>query len=597
MLSSNLTQLLSILNCTNAEIGKLAGCDPSLISKIKCGKRTPEFESSSIQLLLDGIIRFADTHKLSLILAEAFKLNNPDSEHLKKTIHMWLFCGDPIVDGTSCNLTNQIKKKLYRSSNSNLLGEKLDAVMIIAGVSNSRLARKLHVDSSYISRLRNGKRSATSNPNLSKAMSDYLFSCIWNNSIKWKALSKTIHCSDSDCTIDEARSLLERWMVDYDDRAQGSSIEELLSSIEQFSFHSDPSQAESGITIQVPEEKPLQVYWGMEGMRKAVVRFLLEAIDKNAPEIWLYSDEDMAWLINDETFFQNWKTLMYGCARNGTRIRIIHNIDRKVNEMFQAITAWLPLYMLGVMEPWYCTKSPDPRFSHTLFIIPETACISGFQTRGNEKRGWHDYLTCKKQIESSVSDFKALLKYSLPFVTTSESISQRFQDKIPNNESSDRYSFSNSLSAETMPSDLLKKILADNKIEPDMQKTIILRHEEGMVHLSSHLLNFSFKEFVPIHDSTESFLIDLAPLGLNQKLKCSEEDRKQHLKAISQLLQKNENYSFIPVSITEFRNIRIELNDDEAMICRTDSIPISFTFRNPKMLMAFQSFFHIISQR
>lgn len=148
-----------------------------------------------------------------------------------------------------------------------------------------------------------------------------------------------------------------------------------------------------------------------------------------------------------------------------------------------------------------------------------------------------------------------------------------------------------------MPSDLLKKILADNKIEPDMQKTIILRHEEGMVHLSSHLLNFSFKEFVPIHDSTESFLVDLAPLGLNQKLKCSEEDRKQHLKAISQLLQKNENYSFIPVSITEFRNIRIELNDDEAMICRTDSIPISFTFRNPKMLMAFQSFFHIISQR
>ena len=53
---------------------------------------------------------------------------------------------------------------------------------------------------------------------------------------------------------------------------------------------------------------------------------------------------------------------MEACIRGGVRIRIIHNIDRGLEEMTAAIRGWLPLYMSGRIEGFYSTRPGGSRF-------------------------------------------------------------------------------------------------------------------------------------------------------------------------------------------------------------------------------------------
>ena len=142
MLSENTTQLLSILGCSNAEIAKLAGCNPSLISRIRNGRRKPPIDSSSITLLTDGICRFAEAHELTSALSDAIGTD--------EALRSWLLFGDPIPEAKAKALAHQAAFCAPLSS-PRIIGEKIGAAMSIASVSNSKLARKLNVDISQLS--------------------------------------------------------------------------------------------------------------------------------------------------------------------------------------------------------------------------------------------------------------------------------------------------------------------------------------------------------------------------------------------------------------------------------------------------------------
>ena len=58
----------------------------------------------------------------------------------------------------------------------------------------------------------------------------------------------------------------------------------------------------------------------------------------------------------------------------GNRIRIIHTVSRALNEIFDAITQWLPLYLTGSIEPYYYPRSQDGVFS--AYLIHCTADCS-----------------------------------------------------------------------------------------------------------------------------------------------------------------------------------------------------------------------------
>ena len=85
-------------------------------------------------------------------------------------------------------------------------------------------------------------------------------------------------------------------------------------------------------------------------------------------DLLLFSDEDMVWLYEDEAFALRWNTLMLQLIHAGSRIRIVHTLGRNVQDMWEAVRSWLPLYSTGAVEPWYCPRLRDGIFKRTMFL-------------------------------------------------------------------------------------------------------------------------------------------------------------------------------------------------------------------------------------
>ena len=152
-------------------------------------------------------------------------------------------------------------------------------------------------------------------------------------------------------------------------------------------------------------------------MQAGVIRFLGNVVRTKAPEILLYSDEKMDWMTKDRTFFLKWASLMNECVKQGTRIRIIHNIGRSLDEMIDAINSWLPLYMSGMVEPYYPKKQSVSCFTHTLFVCPGRFCMEGYNVADAKYDNIYRFDDSKECLEHAKASYDKLLKSSAPLIT------------------------------------------------------------------------------------------------------------------------------------------------------------------------------------
>ena len=266
-----------------------------------------------------------------------------------------------------------------------------DDMMKLTDLSNARLSHAIHMDTSMISRYRTGVRTPVPGSNVTKMITSVLYERA-EVSGKLGSLARL-----TDVPADEFdEDALHAWLFDdgqIPDREAGIA-EDLLGIFDSFS-------AETRLPLPAPEETVTSEiaqsteteYFGREGIRNAVLRFLYSVWTSKAELLLLYSDEDQSWMTGDRTFLMRWASLMSACVKNGTRIRIIHNVDRDASEMADAIRSWLPLYMSGMVESWYSTKKRNPRFSHTIFLCPGMACIEAFHPAGTETSCIYHYYT------------------------------------------------------------------------------------------------------------------------------------------------------------------------------------------------------------
>lgn len=174
---------------------------------------------------------------------------------------------------------------------------------------------------------------------------------------------------------------------------------------------------------EIPEPEDIQdgmrsIYFGTEGLRSAVLRFLTEALQGNAQQLLLYSDEEQGWMTEDAAYLKKWAALMTACVRNGTQIRIIHNVDRDLGEMIAAIKSWLPLYTLGRIDSRYSTLLRGERFFHTVFLWPGRACIKAAGVRGTQAEGIYHYYSGQRELEICGQEYRRLLENTRPLMKT-----------------------------------------------------------------------------------------------------------------------------------------------------------------------------------
>lgn len=283
--------------------------------------------------------------------------------------------------------------------------DKLRFLMILTNTTNSSLAKQTSLDASHISRLKNGSRHLVPGADYLNKMASY-FSKNLKEEYSISALKDAIEVDlGTELDMNHLCEAIHHWFHS-EISAENTHLTDFLHRFSSFAFDA-PSKQHSVATI-IPNKNPIQIFYGISGKRAAVLEFLSAIIHNNKPmTLLLYSDENMSWLTDDRTFAAKWSSLLQDVILLGCKIKIIHNINRDLDEMLSAISKWLPLYMTGAIEPYYYPKVKDGVFKRTLFVAP-TVCALISTSIGNQDR------TAANMV---YSDFQAVDTFQQEFET------------------------------------------------------------------------------------------------------------------------------------------------------------------------------------
>ena len=565
MLSERIKTLFSLLQCSNTAIAHYAGCSSANISRLRTGYRTPKPSSPSVRLLAEGVYAYADYENILPVLSKLTGCRETAKEKLIPCLIRWLYETD---DVTLPKEKVTPKSRQTRTLQRQNFGEKIDQAMTLLDLSNSKLATLINIDDSLVSRYRNGIYSPHRNRELSRKISDALFLRAEKTG-KEEAFAKLCRYDKDHFDSDAVYTWLYEFSVKDDETLMTESFLKTLES-------PIPAGHLPGPLKQIPETGGESCYYGTDGLRNAVIRFLSDAAEKGG-ELLLYSDEPMDWMTADRSFFALWAGLMMKCVENGVKIRIIHNLDRNAGEMSDAIRGWLPLYISGMIEPYIFLKEKNSRFYHTVFLHSGHACIRGFFPASGKASRSYEYITDPKHLELLEQGCEAMFEGSSPFLKVYREEKAEDYRRHCKDLHGVRAFLLNSFPVYMMPEKLFARIISRITVD-EAQKAAITR--------LYHLLRKEFQSALKQNDihmilslteeKSVSFGLDL----LKVSAEYTEEEYEEHVQAIRDLVKKEKNFHLTLLPESPFRDLQIILFRDGVSVLRSKEPHIAFVFLN-----------------
>ncbi len=584
MLSERITTLFSLLGCSNTDIAGYAGCSPGNISKLKTGNREPPPASPSIASLVKGVYGYADYENLLPVLQELCGCPDARPDALAPALIAWLYGTDKVVLPARPAVPRSKRiQTLQRQS----FGERLSRAVALLGLSNSQLSALLNIDVSLISRYRSGIYSPHGNERLAEKLSDALLA-------RANRLGKTAELAAL-CGTDPAHldtEVVSAWLYDFSPEDDSAAMARaLLRTLEEFT----PGKLPAALPQAVPAVPEEPFYYGTQGLRDAVVRFLSDAA-REGGELLLYSDEPMDWMTGDRGYFALWASLMATCVNSGVRIKIIHNVDRVDTEMVDAIRGWFPLYISGRIEPFVFRKSRNARFYHTVFLRIGGACIHGFfPTEAGESR-WYEYITDSRRLSLLAQEYGAMLSMASPFLKVYPGSAGEEYRSFCAGRPGTRTFLLSEFPVCTLPEELLRSIVSRAELAEPLRSSLLRLYSglrtrfqdllrQGAVHLilcpgeeaegDRHRLNFS---------------LDLLDLSVEY----TREEYAGHVAAVMDLVRSEKNFHLTLLSETPFRDIQITMPGDAVSVLRCQKPYAAFAFLNPTLTRSVSDYLSLL---
>jgi transcriptional regulator with XRE-family HTH domain len=585
MFTDRLNELISeVCETTTGEFARITEYDRSYITHLRNGDRIPKPGLSASRRLAAAIYTCAEQKdRVETLLERIGAKGVCDEAKIYSRINSWLYDGhDSAPSNTPPELL--LSDKIKRQGT---FGRKLAAVMELANISNFRLAKTLNVDVSVISKYRSGVRVPRVNHPLIHDIAAALTPRIYSIG-GVTGLSRLMGVPMDELTNDKiASQRLEAWLRDYgtDDT---SLIESFLENIDSFSpdttLNLMPLEAVAGGA----EKDEELFYCGTEGLRRAVIRFLAGSARRERATLLLYSDQSMDWMTGNAEFSAKWMSLMSAFVRSGGKIRIIHNVDRSLEELLAAITNWLPLYISGAIKSWYSLKRGGERFSHTMFIEPENACIFSCYVSGREENTRYYFTTDKDELSYYQGFFNDLMEDCKPFFAMEPGGMK--PQLSPMRKDSEVHIVNNTLSFATMPKELINSILERSDLPGETRRAILSEHLTRSETLKKKLFEGVVHECVNIPDEAALFEGRVRIDTELATLYYAPEEYAEHIRCILKLCEDCPAYRFYPLSEAPFRNIKLVTGEHIALFECLSEHPISFELTHPLICRAFVSF-------
>ncbi len=572
MFSKKLDILMREMGANNAKVAAYAGFDRTNVSRFRNGIRLPEPASKSIRKLIDGLYDYAcDNDRINSLCDLTGASSEESDDNIKLRILKWLY-----EDEHSVREPIRLKGRSSSSKqkpSGNTFGTRLTDAMSLADISNISLSRMLSVDASLISRYRTGLCMPRPDSGSVDRIGKILFKRIRKNE-GMRELAGLMKCSEDSIT----ESGFTDWLFDFDTQAPAEeiAIERLLEIFEAFDPDKTPVYGdEQELRTEILNDDSSH-YMGIEGLRTAVIRFLTMAEGSECRELMLYSDQDMSWLTGQEEYRKSWAYMMARCIKKGIRIRIIHNIDRGLDEMNMAIRSWMPLYMSGMIEPYYNDMPRDTRFFHTLFICPGVAAVEALGAVGAEDNGIYHYYTDEASIRACVATYDRLMDNAGPLARIGR---PDIRPIIAGNVLVLR----NTLAIGTMPEELVEEY------SDDMFKEIWRGRNRALLEI---LKEHEFYECAALADSGEldagNVFTEKYAEGINKNYTRVQYER--HLDNILKLSDEYEGYHFGILPDAMLKDMMIITGDDFVEVIYDRLPDFAIRFSHPLMIKAFRSF-------
>ena len=586
MFNERLNKILTLLDVTSGDFARFAGCDKSYISRMTSGARVPKNGGAGAWRIVDGIYASADEKGKTAGICELISCKDQNSaDGIKSQIMAWLYDGENAAPKKPKPPKDKVPYRVF--------GEKLDAVMELAEISNIRLGNLVNIDTSYISRFRNGLRSPKSNPRTMDAICTALLRRLGDQN-KIQQLAALMKVAPGVLTDeDETFSLFHDWLYDTEKTDSSSVIEKLLENIDTFSLDAKtplPSFEEVAAKVKCEDT----VYFGSTGLQNAVIRFLASVISGGGKELYLYSDQNMNWLTDPE-FRLKWAALMLCCVQNGVKIHIIHNVDRDVSEMIEAIISWLPLYMSGMIRSYYCKKQKNSRFSNTIFLCPGVACIKGSNVIGTEdQNGEYRYDTDPKILEIHRAAFRGLLDDAKQLVRIYGNLES---EGLIHTGNSGMTVLGTTLPLATMPKETLVSILERCGADETVKNRAFSVWESQKKLLDDTLSGSFVHECIPVADEESLFSNKVSADIPGITVTYTPKEYAEHIRNIMALSEEIPQYRFYALPDAPFDNTQIVLFDDLVTVSRLNTPQVTFLISHPAMYEAFMAYADNITSR
>lgn len=478
-------------------------------------------------------------------------------------------------------------------------GEKLDFLMNITKTSNSALGQQVKLDASYISRLRNGQRSALKDISCIEVMAAYFArNCVAD--YQCKALAEMLKMGTKTTNNPELFDLIAAWLLD-EKKEEATAIGNFLDGFSNpNSKRVKPDKPQQNDSADEFPQEDISIYYGLAGKRQASGYFLSEVIAQGKPQtLLLFSDEETDWVTEDRAFEAKWATMMVQLLSQGNRIKIIHTVSRNLDEMLKAIHQWMPLYMTGLIEPYYCPKIRDGVFKRTLFILPDVTAVVSNSLGSSINNAANFLIRDKDAIMSFVEEFNQYLRLCKPLMTIySEKEKKLYFSTLLKFEYRKVNTIirTESISIVTMPEALILSII--DRICVNKTDLMVLQEYRQRL-FEANLENNSYTEIIQLSDfeqiKNEKIKIAFSEMLLGATAYYTFEEYILHIENLIYLLGKYENFHLHIISKEpEIQYMVYSREEHGTIVAKTSAPPLVLAVNETNLATAFWDYLRTI---
>ena len=557
-----LIKYINSINCTSKSLAKEANISESILSRYKSGNRTPNKEN--LKKICKAISNLS---------------NNKYKEE---------------------ELIHEFNKVLNDSSiDFEIIKTNLNKLITTLDINASELAKYLNFDASYLSRIRNGERVPSNKEEFLNSLVNYILKK-YNTENYNNSLSLFLNCKTDEISFNR----IYNWILNTKN-IENNNIDNFLNKLDDFNLN-DYIKAIKFDKLKVPTipfyKGKTKTYYGIEEMKKGELDFFKATVlSKSKEDIFMCSDMPMEDMAKDIDFGKKWMFAIAMSLKKGLHLNIVHNLDRPFNEMMLGLESWIPIYMTGLISPYYFKDNKNNIYNHLNYVSGVVA-LNGECIQGSHNKGKY-YLTNKqKEVKYYREKSELILKKanSLMDIYTEEK-KEEFRKFILNEKIKkyDRTRIYSSLPLFTINDELLLKILKRNKINKnDINKIFEYKKEEENNtkqilrenKINDIIFNINKNEF-----NNEDICISLENIFYNKKIKYNYNEYLNHLNSTKEY--KNKNYHVNINDYKTFKNININILVNKYVILSKNCNPtIHFVIRHPKLIDAIKNFNPIVKE-